>query len=230
MGYLRQLTVACSAFPYLECQPTRYVTVFGSFSACRQIGAASLWILARCADREWERELGHIRLVSSPSLGEGEEWGEKGAVPVKCEQAVRPHMAASSRSSPRPPPQLFKSVKCRALARLAWLRAYARGATAPSGPEGPVGRRGDVGGASLAFLSDREAERGRRRRRRGSLPLLSGGEERAGERWGRFIESFRRRALAPSGPLRSPAHVMADSSSTPTCDAGVQDPFPRERP
>ena len=92
---------------------------------------------------------------------------------------------------------------------------------------GPVGRRGDVGGTGLAFLSDREAERGRRR---GCLPLLPGGAERAGERWGRFIESFRRRALAPSGPLRIPAHVMADSSSAPTGDAGVRDPFPRERP
>ena len=49
-------------------------------------------------------------------------------------------------------------------------------------------------------------------------------------RRGRFIESFRRRALAPPGPLRRPAHIMADSSSAPTGDAGVQDPFPRERP
>ena len=48
-------------------------------------------------------------------------------------------------------------------------------------------------------------------------------------RWGRFIKSLRRRVLAPFGPLRSPAHVMADSSSTPTGDAGVQDATYRVR-
>ena len=48
-------------------------------------------------------------------------------------------------------------------------------------------------------------------------------------RWGRFIKSFRRRALAPFGLLRSPAHVMADCSSTPTGDADVQDATYRAR-
>ena len=217
----RQLLVA---LPHTWSAP--YVSVFGSFSACRQIGAASVWIFAGCADREWERERGHIRLCSSPSPGEGEEWGEKGAVPVKCEQAVWPHMAANSRTSPRPPPQLFKSLKRRALA---WLRAYGREAVAPSGLKAGRAERGRRRHRPCLPLRPRGGG-GRRRRRRGSLPLLPGGEERAGERWGRFIESFRRRALAPSGPLRIPAHIMADSSSAPTGDAGVQDPFPRERP
>ena len=48
-------------------------------------------------------------------------------------------------------------------------------------------------------------------------------------RWGRFIKCFRRRALAPFGPLRSPDHLMADSSSTPTGDADMQDATYRAR-
>ena len=48
-----------------------------------------------------------------------------------------------SPTSPCPPPNLFISLRRRALTPFAWLRAYARGALAPSGPDGPVGRRGD---------------------------------------------------------------------------------------
>ena len=72
------------------------------------------------------------------------------------------------RPHPRPPVPLptcsYPSVAGRSLRSLG-LRAFARGAVAPSGPDGPVGRRGDADGAA----------------RSPSPPL---GAERAGVRWG----------------------------------------------
>ena len=56
-------------------------------------------------------------------------------------------------TSPCPSPNSFISLRRRALAPIAWLRAYARGAVAPSGPDGPVGRRENVDGDGNSFLS-----------------------------------------------------------------------------
>ena len=92
---------------------------------------------------------------------------------------------------PHPPPPVplptcsYPSVAGRSLRSLG-LRAFARGAVAPSGPDGPVGRRGDADGAA----------------RSPSPPV---GAERAGVRWGCLLSHSAWRD-AGTDALRRAAH------------------------
>ena len=111
-----------------------------------------------------------------------------------------------SPTSPCPPPNLFISLRRRALTPFAWLRAYARGALAPSGPDGPVGRRGDEGGDSITSLSSPRGRRGRNGRSRwGPLSALQGGEGQ-GE-VGVFLHGTRRVRVG-AGSSRCPLVVL----------------------